>query len=107
MGVDDLRVKLDTVDPARWFLEGRDRCITSRRGAPEALRRGADRVGMAHPDVEAGWDLAENDRRRSSRRGQRQFGPPVFSSSGPGNGAAQLLRDKLGAVADPKHRNDG
>jgi hypothetical protein len=58
---------------------------------------------VAHPDVLlVGCDVPEQGRRR---REARQPGPSVLPAQSAADGAAELLRDQLRAVADPEHRH--
>ena len=94
-----LGVVLHTCQPAGPILERRHRGARAGGHHLEPVRRGGDRVTVAHPHRlgggQIGMQLPAND---------IQFGPAVLAGAGVGHGSAERLGHRLEAVADAEHR---
>ena len=98
-----LRMELHAVDAPVAVLQGGNGDLGGRGGGHETFGHRLDRVEMAHPDVEGRRHLVEQRRPTPGRGVQRR--PSVFAPAGVGHGAAELLGDQLGPVADAEHRH--
>ena len=83
-------------------LEHGDGRVVGRGGGGEPGRRLGDGVEVAHPHVvDVGRVVGQHER----RRGAAQLGPAVLAAHPAADGAAELLGDELGAVADAEDRD--
>ena len=100
--VDDLGMELHAVDPPPVVLQRGDRGVVGRRRRDEAVRHLGDGVEVAHPDV---VDVRRVVGQQQRVGGAAQLGPPVLAAHAAADGAAELLGDQLGAVADAQDRD--
>ena len=98
--VHDLGVELHAVDPPPIVLQHGDRGVLGGRRGGETRRRLGDGVEVAHPHVVHVRRVVGQHLRR---RRAPQLGPAVLAAHPPADGAAELLGDQLGAVADAEH----
>jgi hypothetical protein len=100
--VHDLRVELHAVELPGVILEHGHRRVVGGGGRGETRGRRGDRVEVAHPDVvDVGRVVGQQQRRRVAT----QLGAAVLAAHPAADGAAELLGDELGAVADAEDRH--
>ena len=95
-----LGVVLHAGQPAGAVLERRDGRAGADRDDLEALRRGGDRVAVAHPHR-----LLAGQSRMQFAAKDFHLGAAVLAGAGAGDGAAEGLRHGLESVADAEHRD--
>ena len=117
-GVVHLGVELDTPDASLRILEHRYRCSVGGSRGPEALGCLGDRIEVAHPHRLVGRQAVQESTGRGrscgavrARGATRRLlsdvhdGAPVLPGPTPCDGATELLRYQLGAVADAEDRD--
>jgi hypothetical protein len=97
-------VVLHPGQPPAGVLERRYRSARRPRGDRESLRRGGDRVAVAHPHGTARGQLAVQ---HAATVEHVQIGAPVLPGAGFLHDTAQRVGHHLEAVADAQHRHPG
>ena len=98
-GMDHLGVELNRPHPPVVTLERGGWCVGRRSRRGETRRHLGDRVEVAHPHVLGCGQVSQQGR---AAIGDSEVGASVLAAHAPPDGAAELLGDELGAVADPQ-----